>query len=128
MFSHTKQVKVSLSSTYNCRSNTILGIYQVQDEDDPHRIITVPYNNVRRLDDSPARLRKNNRVLAVFPETTSFYRAVVVKAPRQTPSHWEVAVRFDDDEDETGRVPPRKVPVRFVVRIHDGGDASDSDT
>lgn len=82
---------------------------------------------MRRLDDSPARLRKNNRVLAVFPETTSFYRAVVVKAPRQAPAHWEVAVRFDDDEDETGRVPPRKVPVRFVVRIQDGGDVSDSD-
>jgi hypothetical protein len=29
---------------------------------------------------------------------------------------WEVIVRFEGDEDEAGKIPPRRVPARFVLR------------
>lgn len=61
--------------------------------------------------------------MGVFPETTSFYRATVVKSPKNpatnsSQSHWEVVVRFDDDEDESGKWPARRVPARFVLRAN----------
>ena len=79
------------------------------------------------MEDSASHVRKGDQVLAVFPDTTSFYRAVVAKNPK-TPTHvnspWDVIVRFEDDEDETGVAPPRRVPARFVLRradVEDGG-------
>lgn len=40
------------------------------------------------------------------------------KAPTGAAS-WDVVVRFEDDEDETGKPPPRRVPARFVLRRGD---------
>jgi len=40
-----------------------------------------------------------------------------------------VVVKFEDDEDEAGRNPARRVPARFVLRrsdVEEGGD-DDSD-
>lgn len=97
-------------------------IYEVQDEDDSSRVVQLAFSDVRRLDDTSGQLRKGDPVLAVFPDTTSFYRAVVAKNPK-APTHgngsWEVVVRFDDDEDDTGKAPPRRVPARFVLRRDD---------
>ena len=74
---------------------------------------------MKRLEDSASHLRKGDAVLAVFADTTSFYRAIVAKNPK-APAHvnspWEVVVRFEDDEDETGVAPPRRVPARFVLK------------
>eukprot|EP00981_Chlorochromonas_danica_P013910 scaffold7068_cov179-Ochromonas_danica.AAC.10 len=101
-------------------------VYAIQDEDDVNRVVQLHAQDVRRLEDTAAALRRGDDVLAVFPETTSFYRAVVAKNPR--PPHnsmdsllfgnamWEVVVRFEDDEDETGKNPARRVPARFVLR------------
>lgn len=91
--------------------------YEVQDEDDIDRLITLPLCDVRRLDDTAIHLRKNDKVLAVFPDTTSFYKAVVVKNPKvpNQSSNWDVIIRFDDDEDDSGVAPPRRVPARFVI-------------
>jgi hypothetical protein len=36
------------------------------------------YHDVRRLEDSAAHLRRGDHVLAVFPETTSFYRSSII--------------------------------------------------
>ena len=72
--------------------------YEVQDEDDINRVITLPSQDVHRLTDTASHLRKHEKVLAVFPETTSFYRAMVMKTPK-VPSHassnWDVIVKFD---------------------------------
>jgi len=58
-------------------------------------VIQLSYDDVRRLDDSSANLRRGDSVLAVFPETTSFYRAVVVKTPKMpnnvSSGNWEVS-------------------------------------
>lgn len=89
----------------------------MQDEDDIARTINLRPDDVKRLEDTTAHLRKGDKVLAVFPETTSFYRALVVKNPKAP--GWEVIVRFEDDEDATGKAPARKVPARFVLRRSD---------
>lgn len=103
--------------------------YLVQDEDEVSRVIQLSYDDVRRLDDSSANLRRGDSVLAVFPETTSFYRAVVVKTPKMpnnvSSGNWEVIVKFEDDEDEQGRNPARRVPARFVLRRSDVEDSND---
>ena len=106
----------------------------VQDEDDVNRVLTMGFHDVRRLDDSSSNLRRGDQVLAVFPETTSFYNAVVVKTPKlqHSSSCLEVVVKFDDDEDENGRNPARRVPARFVLRRIDveedgNGDSDDDD-
>lgn len=92
-------------------------VYEVQDEDDIARTMNLRPDDVKRLEDTTAHLRKGDKVLAVFPETTSFYRALVVKNPKAP--GWEVIVRFEDDEDATGKAPARKVPARFVLRRSD---------
>lgn len=93
-------------------------LYEVQDEDDINRLMHLPVECVKRLEDSASHLRKGDKVLAVFPETTSFYRALVVKNPKPPANpnaNWDVVVRFEDDEDESGKAPPRRVPGRFVL-------------
>ena len=104
--------------------------YEVQDEDDHVNVLFLNTGDVKRLEDSASHLRRGDTVLAVFPETTSFYRAEVAKNPRP-PQHgnsgWDVVVRFEDDEDETGKKTPRKVPGRFVLKRSDIGDESDYD-
>lgn len=108
-------------------------VYEVQDEDDVSRIMTLPFSSVRRLEDTSTHLRKGDAVLAVFPETTSFYRAIVAKNPKPPNAsnvNWDVIVKFEDDEDETGKNPARKLPARFVLRRRDveiGGNESDDD-
>lgn len=105
-------------------------MYELQDEDDINRTMQLGFSEVKRLEDSAAHLRRGDLVLAVFPETTSFYRAEVVKNPRH-PQHgnscWEVIVRFEDDEDDSGKAPPRRVPARFVLLRADVGDYDDDD-
>ncbi|CAK4119505.1 unnamed protein product [Aphanomyces euteiches] len=59
--------------------------------------------------------RLNERVMAMYPSTTSFYPATVVVP--NPPGSLYVIVRFDDDADEIGINPERKVPFRFVVPL-----------
>ena len=103
----------------------MLQSYELQDEDDMSRVFSLPRSDVRRLEDSGAHLAKGDRVTAVFPETTSFYRAEVVKNPK-TPVHgnssWEIVVRFHEDEDDSGKAPARRVPARFVMKLLDSDE------
>jgi len=62
--------------------------------------------------------------MAIFPETTSFYRAVVSKQPvwKKSSSSYqpivkELIVTFEDDEDENGHTPHRRVPSRYVIPL-----------
>ena len=43
-------------------------------------------------------------MLAVFPDTTSFYHGRISKPVKQRGSGGEIFVQFDEDEDETGCV------------------------
>ncbi len=106
--------------------------YEIQDEDDVSRVMILGFSDVRRLEDASQSLRRGDPVLAVFPETTSFYRAVVAKNPKSNrngdrDSNNEVIIKFDDDEDDSGKNPARRVPARFVLRRSDLEDNEDSD-
>ena len=109
--------------------------YEIQDEDDVNRIMSLPYTDVRRLEDLSNNLRKGDRILAVFPETTSFYKAIVAKNPKPPSSgngsvgvnNWDVVIKFEDDEDDTGKNPARRVPARFILLRSEVEEIEDSD-
>lgn len=67
--------------------------------------------------------KKGTDCMAIFPETTSFYRAKVSKDPvwkldrSSAPMVKEIIVKFEDDEDQAGRTPHRRVPARYVIPI-----------
>lgn len=63
-----------------------------------------------------------DRVMAVYPNTTSFYPCTVVFGPRQvgtgqSKNTSRVVVKFDDDEDETGSIPEHRIPRRYVLPL-----------
>mmetsp|Transcript_34204 Transcript_34204/g.72876 ORF Transcript_34204/g.72876 Transcript_34204/m.72876 type:complete len:320 (-) Transcript_34204:169-1128(-) len=110
--------------------------YDVQDEDDTSKLIRLPWNHVMRLSTgTEGWFEKGARVMAIFPETTSFYRAIVSKQPTWTsgtsaeesaggvgnahkPRVKEVILKFEDDEDqESGKTPHRRVPSRYVIPL-----------
>jgi len=98
-------------------------MFEVQDEDDDSKVIKLPSENVERLEDSVDGLAKGDPVLAVFPDTTSFYRATISKPVKRSSQGTQgVFVQFEDDEDDTGRTPHRPVTARYVMHNPDGDD------
>lgn len=127
--------------------------YDVQDEDDTSKVIRLPWNHVMRLSlGGEGIFNKGTECMAIFPETTSFYRAKISKqpvwkietgnngqpnfkgasnvgssnlntnlsAPSSTigvPLVKEMIVKFEDDEDDTGKTPHRRVPARYVIPL-----------
>jgi len=57
---------------------------------------------------------KGSEVLAMFPNTTSFYKATVV-APPKPRKHVDYILKFADDDDEKGETPARKVKPKYVL-------------
>jgi len=100
--------------------------YDVQDEDDTSKLIRLPWTHVMQLSNnfSAERYTKNRPCMAIFPETTSFYRAIVSKSPvwtwdenHRAPVVKEMVVKFEDDEDAAGQTPHRRVPARYVIPL-----------
>lgn len=100
--------------------------YDVQDEDDTSKLIRLPWTHVMRLSTGMEGIfAKGKDCMAIFPETTSFYRAKVSKDPvwklERTgggiPMVKEIIVKFEDDEDLQGRTPHRRVPSRYVIPV-----------
>ena len=98
--------------------------YDVQDEDDTSKLIRLPWNHVMRLSSGGEGFVKGADVMAIFPETTSFYRAVVSKRPvwelepgSKNPIVKELILKFEDDEGSNGRTPHRRVPSRYVIPV-----------
>jgi SGF29 tudor-like domain len=98
--------------------------YDVQDDDDTSKLIRLPWNHVMRLSmGTEGRFHKGKDCMAIFPETTSFYRAKVSKSPvwkldrNRSPIVAQMIVKFEDDEDANGRTPHRRVPARYVIPI-----------
>jgi hypothetical protein len=98
--------------------------YDVQDEDDTSKLIRLPWSHVMRLSTgAEGCFHKSTDCMAIFPETTSFYRAKVSKAPvwkidrSGIPMVKEIIVKFEDDEDAQNRTPHRRVPSRYVIPI-----------
>jgi SGF29 tudor-like domain/Sin3 binding region of histone deacetylase complex subunit SAP30 len=98
--------------------------YDVQDDDDTSKLIRLPWNHVMRLSmGTEGCFQKGKDCMAIFPETTSFYRAKVSKNPvwkldrHRSPIVAQMIVKFEDDEDANGRTPHRRVPARYVIPI-----------
>ena len=98
--------------------------YDVQDEDDTSKLIRLPWSHVMRLSmGGEGVFQKGTACMAIFPETTSFYRATISKSPvwkldrSGSPIVKEMIVKFEDDEDANGRTPHRRVPARYVIPI-----------
>jgi hypothetical protein len=105
--------------------------YQVEDEDSGdqgqnkrrHTVSAahvVPLSKVNSPDADT--FQALDRVMAVYPNTTSFYPCTVVFGPRQSGgvqsrNTTRVVVKFDDDEDETGNIPEHKIPRRYVLPL-----------
>jgi SGF29 tudor-like domain len=62
---------------------------------------------------SAAQFPVGQRVFAMYPETTSFYRGVIV-APCERRNGELCVIEFDDDEEEIQMVPKHKIPPAFV--------------
>jgi len=99
--------------------NSATNVYKVQDEDDPSKVMQLKWEDVLKLNDNTTSFSKGDKVLAMFPETTSFYRAVVSRSVSSNFDDLErsVMVKFEDDEDETGHTPSRHISKRYVLRI-----------
>eukprot|EP00638_Chattonella_subsalsa_P003449 CAMPEP_0117755704 /NCGR_PEP_ID=MMETSP0947-20121206/13611_1 /TAXON_ID=44440 /ORGANISM="Chattonella subsalsa, Strain CCMP2191" /LENGTH=452 /DNA_ID=CAMNT_0005575091 /DNA_START=199 /DNA_END=1554 /DNA_ORIENTATION=+ len=98
--------------------SSVKQVYTVQDEDDASKVMELKYTDVLRLNNSTGNFMKGDRVLAMFPETTSFYRGVVSKSSSMDEHKSKtIVVKFEDDEDETGRTPSRHIPMRYVLRV-----------
>jgi len=96
------------------RVNETTRCYEVADLDDLDSVKKLGLSHIQTLG-LPVEAVKGDRVLAVFPDTTAFYRAEVAKQPKKgTGRGDELVVRFEDDEDETGRTPQRRVLVDHV--------------
>lgn len=103
-------------------------MYEVCDADDNSRRYVLPLRQLVELPDpdsttiDPGQWAKGDRVLAMYPDTTSFYLATVSHVvPRRDRdkdiSELHLQVQFDDDHDETGFIPHRPVPLRFVLEV-----------
>ena len=109
--------------------------YDVQDDDDTSKLIRLPWSHVMRLSTgTEGCFPKGADCMAIFPETTSFYKATVSKSPvwkldRTTgvPTVMELIVKFEDDEDSHGKTPHRRVPSRYVIPIPQHYFYDDSD-
>jgi SAGA-associated factor 29 len=107
--------------------------YDVQDEDDTSKLIRLPWSHVMRLSTgTEGCFKKGADCMAIFPETTSFYKAKISKAPvwkleHNEPIVKEIIVRFEDDEDGSGKTPHRRVPSRYVIPVPSEYFADDAD-
>lgn len=63
-------------------------------------------------------LKKGDTIYGVYPETTSFYQATVVQAPRKNAANSGnafVMVHFFDDADEFGVTHEKPVPLKHII-------------
>ena len=72
-------------------------------------------------------ISKGDRVIALYPDTTSFYFATVMSVPRGRGCagalNVTVMVQFDDDHDETGVIPNRPCPAKYVLQLVETDDS-----
>lgn len=99
-----------------------IGVYDVADSDDSKRY-QVSDKNVILLDlsTSVTKLSKGEEVLAVYPDTTSFYPAMVIQASKRNAHFTEnsVTVQFHGDLNELGQIPSFLISLDHIVRIRE---------
>lgn len=90
-------------------------MYTLSDEDmASNEIYTIPERQVRPLlkHNNNCKWAKGDGVYAVYPDTTSFYPAVVVSCTR----NGYVMVQFNDDWDASGVIHEKAIPLQHVMK------------
>lgn len=99
--------------------DTKTGMFKLSDEDiESNKTFTLPESQVVILG-GVDRLSKSDTIYAVYPDTTSFYQATVVQAPRKNAAGGDafVTVHFKDDGDENGITHDKAVLMKHVMRV-----------
>lgn len=106
--------------------NTATGKYEVDDiyeqQKDRHqlsrrRVVPLPLMRASPESDPQALFPKGSVVMALYPQTTCFYKAVVNQLP--VPPSDEYEVLFEDPSYAEGYSPPLSVAQRYVISIRD---------
>jgi len=101
--------------------------YEVEDEDpgdehDPNPVrkhfhlpapCVIPLSSEAESE-KPRDFKRNQTVLAMFPNTTTFYQAII-----QGRKNEDYLVTFNDDEDDTGQTTTRLVENKYVISTED---------
>ena len=77
------------------------------------RVVPLPLWRANPSTDPDAIFPKDSFVLALYPQTTCFYRGIVSEAP-QTPLE-DYLILFEDNTYPEGYSPPLNVPQLYVV-------------
>lgn len=103
---------------YNHNSNK----YEIDDIDEEQkerhvlsrrRVVPLPLMRANPETDLDALFPKDTLVLALYPQTTCFYRAIIQELPKT--AHEEYQVLFEDSSYPEGYSPPLSVPQRYVI-------------
>ena len=97
--------------------NPETSIYKIQDEDidSGSKNYTLPHSQVMQLGLN-TNLNRGNNIMAVYPETTSFYPATVVTT-RKVAAGAMVYVLFQDDKDEMGVTHEKPIPLNLIIKF-----------
>jgi len=93
--------------------------YEITDIDDTSRRYHLYESQVYFLDVAEVykKLSKSDEIYAVYPDTTSFYPAVVVQGPKKAATgEPTVTVQFQGDANEHGVTPIVTVPLHHIIR------------
>nr|CAD7196188.1 unnamed protein product [Timema douglasi] len=105
--------------------NAATNKYEVDDIDeqkDRHilsrrRVVPLPLMRANPETDPQALFQKESVVMALYPQTTCFYKAVVNQLPTTSVEEYEVL--FEDPTYADGYSPPLTVAQRYVISIKD---------
>lgn len=93
--------------------------YEISDIDDTTRRYHLYETQVYFLDVAEVykKIAKGDEIYAVYPDTTSFYPAVVVQGPKKNNAGVPTLhVQFQGDANEHGITPIVTVPQHYVIR------------
>jgi len=82
------------------------------------RIIPLPLKKANPETDPEALFQKGTLVMALYPQTTCFYKALVHDPPKKPQD--EYSVLFEDTSYADGFSPPLNVPQRYVIMFKEG--------
>ena len=77
------------------------------------KVVPLPLWRANPLTDPDAIFPKDSVVLALYPQTTCFYRGIISESP-QTPLE-DYLILFEDNTYPEGYSPPLSVPQLYVV-------------
>lgn len=115
-----------LAEVVSYNANT--GRYEIDDIDEVdsskkrhtlsrRRIVALPLFRVNPETDPDALFEKNSLILALYPQTTCFYRGIIGKVPET--ANEDYCILFEDNSYPEGYSPALPVPQRYVIVCKD---------